>query len=112
MFTKKTFGVPTISIEDVERQLGQSGVFIFDANPERVWAHGHVPGAKNVDPADYTPADLPADKNATLIFYCSDPSCGAGPYAAQRAKKMGYANVFVMRDGISGWWAQNKRVEL
>ncbi len=53
----------------------------------------------------------PADKTTTLVFYCSDPQCGASRFAAARAKEMGYANVFVMPAGIRGWRVARKPTE-
>jgi rhodanese-related sulfurtransferase len=107
----KLYGVPTISVDEVERKLGQPNVQIIDVNPQRAWAKGHVPKATNLDPAEYTEQDLPADKDAILIFYCSGPLCGAAPHAAKRAKRMGYRQVFVMSEGIEGWMRQHKPVE-
>ncbi len=37
------------------------------------WQKQHVPGAKNLDPATFGADDLPANKQATLVFYCSGP---------------------------------------
>jgi rhodanese-related sulfurtransferase len=110
MFTK-LFGLPTISVETVAVRLGQCDFFVFDINPDRVWVDGHVPGACNLDPGDYTESDLPQNKDATLVFYCAGPMCPAAPGAAWRAKRMGYQNVFVMSAGISGWLEQNLPVE-
>lgn len=107
----KLYGVPVISVDEVERLLGQPNVHIIDTNPQRVWAKRHVPKAKNLDPAEYSEQDLPADKDAILIFYCSGPLCGAAPHAAKRAKRMGYRQVFVMSEGIEGWTKQLKPVE-
>jgi 3-mercaptopyruvate sulfurtransferase SseA len=46
--------------------------YVFDANMKPVFDAGHVPGAKWV-PADAVTADmLPADKDATLLFYCAN----------------------------------------
>lgn len=102
MFTR-LYGLPHITVSDVSRLHQTGGADIFDCNPHRVWAKHHVPGARNIDPADYTAADLPHDLNRTLIFYCSDPMCGAGPHAARRARRFGYTHVLVMSDGIKGW---------
>jgi rhodanese-related sulfurtransferase len=44
--------------------------FIYDDNSKESWAAGHVPGATWLDDDHVTAADLPADKSATLIFYC------------------------------------------
>jgi rhodanese-related sulfurtransferase len=45
--------------------------FIFDNNDKERWTKSHVPGAKWVKFNEVTAADLPADKDATLIFYCA-----------------------------------------
>jgi len=111
MLFAKLYGLPTISIEEVERKLDQETLFIVDNNTKHVWSRGHVPGAVNFDPADYQESDLPADKETMLIFYCSGFFCGAAPYAAQRARKMGYPHVYVMSEGIAGWIDKNKPVE-
>lgn len=91
--------------------LGQSGFYVYDVNPRGRWASGHVPGARNLDPADFTHDDLPADKDVILVFYCKDRSCGASRYAAWRAKGMGYRKVFVMTAGIEGWLQAGLKVE-
>ena len=56
-----------------------------------------------LDPLNHADKDLPADKNSSLVFYCSNPFCRKAPNAARRAKQLGYTNVKVMSAGISGW---------
>ena len=51
----------------------------------------------------YLSNDLPADRTAPLVFYCSNFLCRKAPNAARRAKAMGFTNVRVMSAGISGW---------
>ena len=46
---------------------------------------------------------LPADLNATLVFYCYSPECPAGATAAKTAASFGYVNVYHMPAGIVGW---------
>lgn len=58
------------TVDQVERRLGQPSVYVFDDNPADVYAKNHVPGAVSLDPKDVKEGVLPADKNATLIFYC------------------------------------------
>lgn len=100
-----------MSVHEVASRLGQSGFYVFDVNPRGRWAAGHVPGARNLDPAGFTEADLPVDRGATLVFYCSDPRCGACRFAARRAQQMGYAGVYIMPAGIRGWRQAGKPVE-
>jgi len=105
-------GLKTIS-PDKLHLLAQNPepVTVIDVNSPGSWMNAHVPGAINLDPADYKDSDLPPDKNAFLVFYCSNPMCRKAPNAARRAEKIGYSNVHVMSAGISGWLAAKLRTE-
>lgn len=100
---------PELSVDEVAELLNDRRVVLFDANPRPRWASGHVPGAINLDPANLGESDLPRDKSAMLVFYCSDPGCGASRHAAKKALKMGFPHVFTMPAGIRGWLAAGKR---
>jgi rhodanese-related sulfurtransferase len=96
-------GLKSISPEDLHRQVQAKQVSVFDVNSTQSFEKAHVPGAKHLDAASFTPGDLPSDKNSSLVFYCSNPLCRKGPIAARRAKQMGYENVKVLSAGINGW---------
>src|SRR4051812_34197051 len=66
---KEEFG--RLTVEQVGGMLRRKDVHVFDNNPKDVWAAGHVPGAKWVKYSDVKAGDLPARKDATLIFYCA-----------------------------------------
>ena len=59
-----------LTIDQVAAKLGAKNTFIYDNNPKESWVDGHVPGAKWLDDEKVTADALPADKKATLIFYC------------------------------------------
>jgi rhodanese-related sulfurtransferase len=101
---------PELTAEEVAELIAQSKATIIDVNPRRRWASGHLPGALNLEPAEFTENHLPADKNAMLVFYCNDSGGNAARFAAQKAAKMGYAHIFTMPDGLRGWMAAGKRV--
>ena len=63
-----------LTVDEVAARIAANDgkTFVYDDNPKEVWIHGHVPGAKWLDEDQVTAADLPADKTATLIFYCHD----------------------------------------
>ena len=63
-------GFGRLTPQEVQAKLKQKNVYVFDNNDKDVFAAGHVPHARWLDPSDYDPKALPADKNATLIFYC------------------------------------------
>jgi hypothetical protein len=61
-----------LTVDQVAARLAahDGKTFIYDNNSKDSWATGHVPGAKWLDDEHITAADLPANKAATLIFYC------------------------------------------
>lgn len=98
-------GLKTISPGGLHEMMRKQPVTVIDVNSPQSWIKGRVPGALNLDPAGYDASDLPADKESSLVFYCSNPLCRKAPNAARRAEKMGYGDVRVMSAGISGWLA-------
>lgn len=102
---------PELTVEEVAELIDDRRAILFDANPRRRWASGHLPGAINVDPAEFGPSELPHNRDAMLVFYCSEPSCGASRHAARKAMQLGFAHVFTMPAGIRGWMAAGKPVE-
>jgi rhodanese-related sulfurtransferase len=107
----RLMGLKTVSPDALHQQMQTGGLFVFDVNSHSSWVKARVPGATNLDPVAYKEADLPAEKGADLVFYCSNPMCRKAPNAARRAKQMGYRNVRVMSAGISGWVSANLPTE-
>jgi hypothetical protein len=60
----------SLTPQEVAAKLKQKNVYVFDNNSPDVYKAGHVPHAKWLHPSEYDAKDLPADKSATLIFYC------------------------------------------
>ncbi|HUJ62519.1 MAG TPA: rhodanese-like domain-containing protein [Kofleriaceae bacterium] len=65
--------IPELSVAEVAARLGRPGFHVFDNNGRARWQRSHVPGAKHLNAYDYAAGELPADKAATLVFYCSGP---------------------------------------
>ena len=99
----RLMGLETISPAELRRRMQHEPVTIVDVNSPQSWLHARVPGARNLNPMNYVEGDLPAEKDALLVFYCSNMLCRKAPNAARRAEGMGYRNVRVMSQGISGW---------
>lgn len=99
----RLMGLKTISPTHLHERMQTEPVTLVDVNSPQSWRAARVPGALNLDPAAYRDTDLPADRDAFVVFYCSNPMCRKAPNAARRAKGMGYVNVQVMSAGIRGW---------
>ncbi len=95
-------GVRSITLEALQQAMQSHALTIIDVNAPLSWARAHIPGAVNLDPNAYLETDLPQDKAASLVFYCSNPMCRKAPTAARRAKKFGYTDVRVLSAGITG----------
>jgi rhodanese-related sulfurtransferase len=70
-----TAAVPELTVDEAAELIAQSRAIVIDVNPRRRWSSGHIPGALNLDPAEFTETHIPGSKDATLIFYCIE---GAG----------------------------------
>ena len=105
--------VAVVTVTNVQEMLHAkpAKVVIVDANNEQARAEaGMVPGAIKLSSYNqYNLAELPTDKNTTLVFYCYNSYCQASHAAAERALQAGYTDVRVMKAGIVGWNAANKK---
>lgn len=97
-------GVPTLSPQALMRELAMPDApALFDVNGIERWRAGHIAGARHLDHAAFSDADLPAERDTLRVFYCSSPMCRKAPLAARRARKLGYPHVRVLAAGIVGW---------
>ena len=65
--------IPELTIDEVAARLGTPNFHVFDNNGPGRWKRSHVPTAKNLNPYSFEASELPEDKTATLVFYCSGP---------------------------------------
>ncbi len=105
--------VKEISVQDVQKfvQDKAANVAVLDANNSEARKDaGVVPGAILLTSYNqYAVSELPKDKNTTLVFYCYNSYCQASHAAALRAIGAGYKDARVMKAGIVGWNAANKK---
>ena len=105
--------VAEVTVANVQEMLSAkpAKIVVVDANNEQARAEaGMVPGAIKLSSYNqYNLAELPTDKNTTLVFYCYNSYCQASHAAAARALQAGYTDVRVMKAGIVGWNAANKK---
>ena len=91
----------------VKKQLdAKAPITLIDSRPKaRKYDKGHIPGAISIPDSEFDKLTdkLPADKTASLIFYCEDLSCVLSPKSAAKAVALGYTNVMTMPVGYVGW---------
>ena len=93
------------TVADVASWTKSKAAIPVDANgKETRTSQGVIPGAVLLTSSStYAVSELPADKNAKLVFYCANQKCSASSAAAKRAMEAGYTNVAVLPEGIAGW---------
>jgi rhodanese-related sulfurtransferase len=108
-------GLQVLGVEELAAlRAGGADFSVCDANSEDTRRRfGVIPGAILLTSyRDYEPAaELPADKDRRLVFYCHSEWCGAAADAAQKAIAAGYREVWVMAPGIKGWRAADQPVD-
>jgi len=60
-----------ITVDEVSARMKKGEkLFVFDNNRPELYEKGHLPGAVWLSSREMKETDLPADKGATLVFYC------------------------------------------
>ena len=103
---------PQLSVDEVAARLETGKLTCVDANSAATRAKfGVIRGAILLSGQTFALGELPADRAASLVFYCANPRCTAAPRAAARARAAGYLDVAVMPVGIAGWVEAGKATE-
>jgi rhodanese-related sulfurtransferase len=111
-------GFAIVTPEEARALVGKAS--FFDMRSAINYGKGHIQGAKALpygEKSGFTPdfdgskdkfdtSKLPADKNATIVFYSDGPKGWKSYKAAVLASKAGYKNVKWMRAGTAGWQAK------
>jgi hypothetical protein len=61
----------SLTVQQVSARLKEKNFYVFDNNEQGRFQKSHVPGARWLNPYSVKASDLPADKAATLVFYCA-----------------------------------------
>lgn len=104
--------VQKLSVETLALRMSENGLkktpkelAIVDVNGTQTRKEmGVIPGAILLSSSSkYDVKELPKNKDASLVFYCSNERCGASKTAASKAIEYGYSDVSVLPAGIAGW---------
>ncbi len=100
----KEKAIQTVSTAEGGKLAQAKAATFVDANGESTrLKNGVIPGAVLLTSTEYAAAELPAEKSTKLVFYCASTQCGAAKMAAKTAIGHGYADVWVLPEGIKGW---------
>ena len=94
-----------ITRDELKAAIDRHDVTVVDALPDSYYSQQHLPGALNLieDDVAARASTLLPDKNAPIVTYCSNASCGNSQAVATLLTNLGYTNVRKYRDGIQDW---------
>lgn len=103
--TEEVGALPTVTVDELATLIqGGKGQAVDANNAATRERQGVIPGATILSHFErYDIAELPADKDTPLVFYCANEKCGASHAAAEKAKLAGWTDVRILPAGIAGW---------
>jgi len=83
----------------------KKGVIVINVLDKEYFDDCHIKGSIHI-PFVQVKEEVPkiADKDATLIFYCSNYMCSASGEAAKQMRKLGYKNSYAYEGGVAEWY--------
>jgi rhodanese-related sulfurtransferase len=98
-------GPKKVTVGELAKLTSTKQATVLDANNNDFRAkNGVIPGAILLtSSSEFALSELPAKKDAKLVFYCASQKCGASHGAAEKALQAGYTDVAVLPDGLMGW---------
>jgi rhodanese-related sulfurtransferase len=83
--------------------VNRDNALVVDLRPAGEFEKGHIPGAKNVQMAQFDPEhkSLAAARTLPVVVVCRTGQTAAG--AAKRLRKAGFGKVYTLDGGIAAW---------
>ncbi|WP_292730626.1 rhodanese-like domain-containing protein [Methanoculleus sp.] len=87
----------------IEEMGGNPGFVVIDVRRPDEFAGGHIPGAINIDSADFSEHLDALDRNGTYLVYCQRGGRSAG--VRELMREAGFREVYEIEGGMSAWKA-------
>ena len=100
-----------VTVPELAKMTTAKQATVVDANDNAFRSkNGIIPGAILLtSSSEFALSELPAKKDAKVVFYCASEKCGASHSAATKALGAGYTDVSVLPDGLKGWKAAGQK---
>jgi rhodanese-related sulfurtransferase len=94
-----------ITRSDLQSAIDAGSATVLDTLAGAHWEKRHLPGAipLHADHVDQVHRELLPDRDALIVTYCSDATCGNSQEVATKLENLGYTNVGTYREGIADW---------
>lgn len=99
-----------VSRAELVRRLKDKTVIVLDVRPEDEFAHGHIPGARNVPLTRLKRQLSKLDRKVEVVAYCRGPYCVMSFEAVAALRKAGF-KARRLEEGLPEWRAAGLPVE-
>ncbi len=89
----------------------KSGLVVINVLDKEFYDDCHIKGSINIPLEDVQKQIGTIDKNAEVVFYCSNYQCTGSEYAALKLRKEGFGNVSVYEGGMAEWYQAGLPIE-
>ena len=82
----------------------KKGIIVVNVLDKELYDDCHIKGSIHI-PFEDVQKEVPKliDKDATVVFYCSNYMCSASGEAAKMMKKLGFKNAYAYEGGMAEW---------
>lgn len=87
-------------------QEGGDPFVLVDARDRVQYGREHLPDAINIPYIDIRAGGQLPSRDSRIVLYCSDSECPISQYAYRALERIGFTNLYDMREGLQGWKAQ------
>lgn len=103
-------GAPFLTLSATRRRFEDQSAAFVDARRSDEFTQGHVPGAVNVAPGEFSGGGYPdvidsLAREIDVVVYCGNHDCDAAILVARRLREVGFSSVFVFEHGLEAWVA-------
>ncbi len=92
-----------VGVTMAAKMVQEKKVVVIDVRTPEEFSAGHIEGAQNISvAADDFEAKLAAiDKNQPILVHCQ--AGGRSKRSLETFKRLGFSNIYHLKDGFSGW---------
>jgi len=90
----------------------KKGVIVINVLDKELYDDCHIKGSMSM-PFEKVKQELPklVDKDAEVVFYCSNYMCSASGESAKMAKELGFKKAYAYEGGTAEWYQKGYPVE-
>lgn len=87
----------------------EAALYVVNVLSQELYDDAHIKGSIQLDLNDLDTVASQWNKQAPVVFYCSNYHCTASSHAARQFKKAGFEHVYAYEGGMAEWYQLGKQ---